>query len=88
MAEYTPTIDEVRSAWWLFRAKADGLSLRESGVEFDRWLSAHDREVAANERKAIASELMRIADRMNGEGTQAGYYAAAYVVRERERGDA
>lgn len=43
------------------------------------------REAVSTERKAIASLLMSLGDRMTGEGTQAGYYAAAHEVRERER---
>lgn len=43
------------------------------------------REAVSAERKAIASLLMSLGDRMTGEGTQAGYYAAAHEVRQRER---
>lgn len=57
MSEYTPTPDDVRAyyvrhiktteevrayyVWSLSRAVS-----RERGIEFDRWLAAHDAEVA------------------------------------------
>lgn len=42
-------------------------------------------EAVSAERKAIASALTHEGDRMEGEATQSGYYAAAHVVRQRER---
>lgn len=53
-----------------------------AAIEADR---AQRVDAVSAERKKIASMLMQQGDRMDGEGTQAGYYAAAHLVRERER---
>ena len=42
--EHTPTTDDIR-AYYVW-SKSRRVS-RERGIEFDRWLTAHDGEVAA-----------------------------------------
>ena len=48
--EYTPTMDEVRTAY----KAGGGYRWPERGEQFDRWLDAHDREL----RERIAREML------------------------------
>lgn len=50
MSEYTPTTDEVRETYeraryYLDDMPEEGDSYRAGGGEFDRWITAHDREL-------------------------------------------
>ena len=57
--EHTPTTDDVR-AYYVW-SKSRRVS-RERGIEFDRWLAAHDAEVAAEACKAAEAEFVRVRD--------------------------
>ena len=49
MSEYTPTMEEVRTAY----EAGGGYRWPERGEQFDRWLAAHDREL----RERIAQDI-------------------------------
>ncbi len=47
--EYTPTTEDMRSAWQAFVGME-----RNTRPEFDRWLATHDREVAVKTLREAA----------------------------------
>jgi len=64
MSHYTPTTNEVRTA---FAVDEFGYWFEDGqGAEFDRWMTAHDAEVTAKavaiEREATSAFLERVAN--------------------------
>ena len=56
MTEYTPTTEQARE--WYENVRYDdgaGTSL-DTGPEFDRWLTSHDREIAARAIEGLAAK--------------------------------
>jgi hypothetical protein len=59
MSEYTPTTEQMRSAWIANRWESIG-QLRSEGsdAEVDRWLLAHDAEIRTATLKEAAVKLL------------------------------
>lgn len=82
MTDYTPTTEQIRSAF-ANRAYTDA-GVDEFLVQFDRWLKAHDRAVAA---KAWDEGFDKCAEYVNGPDwapAPPNPYRAYFLADERE----
>lgn len=66
MTDYTPTTDQVKYRYQLDvgNSPISGRSFDEAGLEFDRWLAAHDAEVLREAATALG-ETIRGLNRSN-----------------------
>ena len=89
MAEFTPTIDEVRFRYAEFPYVSQIEDEPGDPAEFDRWLSAHDaatRTAALEEAAVIAMRMFFGGDRI-GRLHSWGAQQAALAIRSAKAGE-